>query len=189
MLFLLFLIFAALRKTERINSMKLPLVFLIICFYTSNIFAQSHDHAHDHSEHKEGKKQYHEHHKSEIGVGNSLVYFTGEEEFAFGLHVHYVRTIANSKFGWGFGYERIFDEHGHNTFGPEIAYRPIENLSISFSPGVTLEDEHPEAKLALHLETAYEFSIKNFHIGPTIGFAYDPEDYHISFGLHIGYGF
>ena len=34
-----------------------------------------------------------------------------------------------------------------------------------------------------------EFEFNNFHIGPVLEFAYDPEDYHISLGLHIGFGF
>jgi hypothetical protein len=39
------------------------------------------------------------------------------------------------------------------------------------------------------IETAYEFEIKNFHVGPAFEFAYDPEDFHISLGLHCGFGF
>jgi len=41
----------------------------------------------------------------------------------------------------------------------------------------------------MHVETLYEFEIKDFHIGPLIEFAYDKEDYHISIGLHVGLGF
>lgn len=40
-----------------------------------------------------------------------------------------------------------------------------------------------------HIESTYEFEFKNIHLGPAIEFAYDPEDFHISLGLHIGYGF
>lgn len=164
-------------------------LFLLLVFTTaiaSNLFAQSHDQEHD----KECEvHHHHQHPDSEIGVGNSIIYFAKEKEFAYGFHIHYVRSIPNSKLGVGFGYERIFDEHGHNTFGPELVYRPIEKLSLSFSPGVTLEDEHPEAKFAAHIETSYEFELHNFHIGPAIGFAYDEEDHHFSVGIHIGYGF
>ena len=31
--------------------------------------------------------------------------------------------------------------------------------------------------------------IKNIHIGPALEFAYEPEDFHISLGIHLGYGF
>jgi hypothetical protein len=131
----------------------------------------------------------HEHHKNEIGIANSPVYFIKEKVFAYGLHFHYVRNIPKSKFGLGVGYERIFDEHKHNTFGLVGTYRPIENLSFNVSPGLTFEDGNKTANFALHLETSYEFEINAFHIGPAFEFAYDPEDFHISLGLHIGYGF
>lgn len=130
----------------------------------------------------------HEHHKNEIGIANSPVYFIKEKVFAYGLHFHYVRNIPKTKFGFGLGYERIFDEHKHNTFGLVGTYRPIENLSFNVSPGLTFED-NKTTNFALHLESSYEFEIRNFHIGPAFEFAYDPEDYHISLGLHIGYGF
>lgn len=131
----------------------------------------------------------HEHHKNEIGIANSPVYFTKEKVFAYGLHFHYVRNITKTTFGLGIGYERIFDEHKHNTFGLVGTYRPIEGLSFNVSPGLTFEDENKTARFALHLETAYEWEIKNFHIGPVFEFASDPEDFHISLGLHLGYGF
>ena len=35
----------------------------------------------------------------------------------------------------------------------------------------------------------HEFEIKNIHIGPALEFAYEPEDFHISLGIHLGYGF
>ncbi len=131
----------------------------------------------------------HEHHKNEIGIANAPVYFVKEQVFAYGLHLHFVRNIPKSKFGFGLGYERIFDQHKHNTFGLVGTYRPIENLNFNVSPGLTFEDGSSTGRFALHLETSYEWEIKNVHIGPAFEFAYDPEDYHISLGLHIGYGF
>lgn len=168
---------------------KLFLLLLFTIAITSSLYAQSVEHSHDHEHDEEGEVHQHEHPDSEIGIGNSIVYFAKEKEYAYGFHIHYVKSIPNSKLGIGFGYERIFDDHGHNTFGPELVYRPIEMLSVSLSPGVILEDEHPEAKFAAHIETSYEFELHNFHIGPTIGFAYDKEDHHFSIGIHIGYGF
>jgi hypothetical protein len=141
---------------------------------------------------KNGDKEHvknHEHHKNEIGIANSPVYFIQEKVFAYGLHFHYVRNIPKTKFGIGLGYERILDEHKHNTFGLVGTYRPIEDLSFNVSPGLTFEDESKTTLFAMHLEAAYEWEIKNCHIGPAFEFAYDPEDFHISLGLHIGYGF
>lgn len=87
------------------------------------------------------------------------------------------------------GYERIFDDHKHNTYGIVGTYRINEKLSINISPGLTFEDGDKTARFALHLETTYEFEIGNFHLGPAFEFASDPEDFHLSLGLHIGYGF
>lgn len=157
--------------------LKLKLIFFFfLIFLGKNLFAQ--DHSDDH----------HDHHKNEIGIANSPVYFVREKEFAYGLHIHYVHNIGESKFGLGLGFERIFDQHKHNTIGIIGSYRPIAPLSFNASPGITFED-NGGINFALHLETAYEWEISNFHIGPALEFAYDPEDIHISAGLHIGFGF
>ena len=146
----------------------------------NTVNAQSDEHNEDH----------HNHHRNEIGIANALVYFVKEEVFAYGLHIHYVYNLAETKFGIGLGFERIFDQHKHNTLGIVGSFRPIDKLSIILSPGITFEDnENSNLNFALHFEVSYEFEINNFHIGPVLEFAYDPEDYHISLGLHIGYGF
>lgn len=147
-----------------------------------NLFAQTDEHTHSETDH-------HDHSKNEIGIANSAVFFAKEKTWAYGLHVHYVRSLSDSKIGLGVGYERIFDHHKHNTFGLIASYRPIEHLSFSLSPGLTFEDVDPTAKFALHFETSYEFEFKHLHIGPALEFAYDPEDFHISLGLHVGFGF
>ena len=165
--------------------MTIKFKFLLPCLLTLfsvTLFAQETEPSDHHEDH-------HEHHKNEIGIANSPVYFINEEVFAYGLHLHYVRHLPESKLGLGFGYERIFDEHKHNTFGLVAVYRPTEKLSFNLSPGFTFEDNSSKANFALHLESTYEFEINDFHVGPTFEFAYDAEDLHISLGLHIGYGF
>ena len=155
-------------------------LFLLLITFGQNLIAQSDEHIEDH----------HDHHKNEIGIANAPVYFVNEKEFAYGLHIHYVRKIKETKFGVGLGYERIFDEHKHNTIGIVGSYRPIDKFGINLSPGITFEDsESSNINFALHVEISYEFEINNFHIGPVLESAYDPEDIHISVGLHIGYGF
>ena len=162
-------------------KLKLHLIFIAILF-SQVLCAQTEEH-----EHPEGER--HDHFKNDIGLANSAVYFVKEKKFAYGLHFHYVRAIPKSKFGLGLGYERIFDEHKHNTIGVVIAYRPVHELTLSISPGVTFEDAYPEAGFALHIEATYGFEIGNIHLGPLVEFAYDPEDYHISIGIHLGYDF
>ncbi|NQY66534.1 MAG: hypothetical protein HRT72_02260 [Flavobacteriales bacterium] len=46
------------------------------------------DHEDDHS--------HHDHHPHEIGVANSPVYFISEEEFSYGLHLHYVYSFSRT---------------------------------------------------------------------------------------------
>ena len=160
----------------------------VVLFYflitTATVFAQTpgeiNDSKHDDCDHM--------HHSNELGVANAPVYYVKEKELTYGLHLHLVHSFADSKFGIGIGYERIFDEHKHNTVGLVVSYRATEAWSINAAPGITFED-NAQPNVALHLETVYEFEIKDFHVGPVFEVAYDPEDYHISLGIHIGYGF
>ncbi len=136
----------------------------------------THDHLHNH--------------KYEIGLANSLVYFVNEQEFSYGLHLHLVRSISHTKFGIGLAYERIFDDHKHNTIGVVGTFTPVDRLHIALSPGVSFEaGDFSESRFSLHLETSYDFQVGPVHIGPLLEFAYDVEDVHISLGLHIGMGF
>ncbi|MBL7927335.1 MAG: hypothetical protein JNK61_10550 [Bacteroidia bacterium] len=158
------------------------IIALLFCF---SVNAQNQLTDTNYLEHK-----HHDHHKNEIGVANAPVYFIKEKVLTYGLHVHYIRKIDHTPFGIGAGYERIFDKHGHHTFGIVGSYMPIDKLSFIVAPGITFEDEAINSPdFALHLETSYEFEINNFHLGPVFEFAYDPEDFHISLGLHIGLGF
>lgn len=154
-------------------------IFFIFLFVSGYLNAQE-----NHSEHG------HSNHRNEIGIGISPVYFLNEKEFALQFHTHYTYNLKNTNFGIGFAYERIFDEHKHNTFGIVGSYRPYDRFSVALSPGITFTDnESSDLKFALHIETLYEFEINDFHIGPLLEFAYDPDDYHISFGIHAGFGF
>ena len=135
-------------------------------------------------------EHHHTHPKNEFGIAYSPYYFVKEKEFTHGIHLHFDRTIRDSKFALGIGYERLFDEHIHNFIGIAGSYRLVDEFIISLSPGIAFEgDLKSELKFGLHFETSYEFEIHSLHIGPIVQFAYDPEDYHVSLGLHIGYGF
>lgn len=151
---------------------------LLLPFLAGSIFAQDDGHDHGHS-----------HHSFEIGVANAPVYFLKEKEISYGLHLHGIYTFPHTRYGIGLGYERIFDEHEHQTIGLVGSYRLIDPLSFIVSPGITFEkEEETETAFAIHFETAYEFELGDFHIGPVAEVAYDPEDIHLSLGIHIGYG-
>lgn len=153
-------------------------VMLFMLALTSNAQGgMEHDHDHDH-------------HRYEFGMANSLVYLGADDEFSYGLHLHFVRNIGESRFGAGLGYERIFDEHKHNTLGLVGSFRATERLIFNLSPGIAFEGgETDHLSFAMHIESTYEFQIRKLHIGPLVEFAFDTEDYHISLGLHLGLGF
>ena len=133
---------------------------------------------------------HHHHALHEIGIANSPVYFIKEKEISYGLHLHYIYNLKHSKFGVGVGYERIFDDHKHTTWGIVGTYRPIDEWSINLSPGITYENLQTEQlAFSIHIETSYEFEFNGLHIGPALEFAYDPEDIHISLGVHMGFAF
>ncbi len=81
-----------------------------------------------------------DYHHYELGVPNSAVYFLNEKYFSYGLHLHVVKNIKYSKYGYALGYERIIDEHCHNSFGIVGVYRPIHEWRINLSPGIIYED-------------------------------------------------
>lgn len=163
----------------------LPLLLLSKAFSQEEIHdthGHNHDQEHIHDEHAK-------HHRYEFGIANSLVYFSSEKEFGYGLHLHFVYHVFE-KMGIGLGYEKIFDEHRHNSLGIAFIYRPIHRLNLNFSPGMAFEGpKFEEPRLALHFETSYEFDFYGTHLGPTFEIAWDQEDIHFSLGIHFGLGF
>jgi len=167
--------------------MKSSIALLYLSFIGLQAFTQTE--SHEHHNHQHGHS-HDGHHKNEIGVANAPVYYVKEKEFTYGLHLHYIHQLGSSKFGLGLGYEKIFDDHEHQTVGLVANYRFPNGVSFNVAPGVTWEHNHTdELNFALHLEAVYEWEFGNFHLGPVAEFAYDPEDYHLSLGLHLGYGF
>lgn len=156
-------------------------VTLLLFSFTSFSYSQDHNHDHEHE---------HIHSKNEFGFSNNIVFNSHENEFAYGVHLHFVRTIGKSdKFGLGLGYERIFDEHGHNSVNLLVMYRPIHHLSVNLAPGVVWSDKDAHINPSLHLEAIYEWEFGHFHIGPLVGVAINSEHFHASIGLHLAVGF
>lgn len=129
------------------------------------------------------------HHSTEIALASTLVYFPSEKAFAPGIHAHYVYNLPGTRFGLGLGYEKIFDDHNHNTIGFIVNFRPVNRLSIMVSPGVTLATHDKALHFSTHFETSYEFVYKKLHFGPVLGIGWDGEDFHIGAGIHFGLGF
>ena len=165
----------------RFSARVLVILMFVLVSFPYNVNAQSKVHNHENE---------HVHAANEIGVGNFLSFQVGEQEFAYGLHIHYLRAIENSRFGFGFGYEQIFDEHKHRTLGLIGTYRLSLPIILSLSPGILLPNQgNQDFRFALHSELVYEFEIDRFHLGPTLEFATTFEEYHIGIGLHFAYTF
>ncbi len=157
--------------------------FLVSIFIITSIFLYSQEHDH-HDEH-------HHHPEYELGFSNGVVYNFSERELAYGIHTHFVKAISKSdKLGLGLGYERIFDDHKHNVVSVILLYRPVENFSVNFAPGVSwLATKSSSVKPSMHIEGLYEWQFGNFHLGPLVGIAFNTEDFHASIGLHLALGF
>jgi hypothetical protein len=151
--------------------------FLLIGATLFPSLGQAGDHDVHHHDHESGSV--------EVGLSNSLVYIPGEQNFAYGLHVHALYTFAETPFVLGLGYELIAGEHLHQTVGPMFSYRPTDPLNLCVSPGLIFEDDN--VALSVHVETTYEFELHGVYLGPTLGSAYNAEDIHISLGLHTGW--
>lgn len=163
--------------------MKLStLIFLlgILCqsMFSKNIIESSPSHNHVHA-------------REEIGLALSPIYNLGEDEWVYGMHIHYLyHVFLNPKYAIGMGYEHLFDEHGHDFFGIIGSYTPIDHLVLSITPGLAFEGgEHKHTDFGCHFEVLYEFAISKFHIGPAFEVAYEPNGSHIGLGVHLGYGF
>lgn len=166
------------------NKLVLALSIMFSLVIASN--AQTHAHEHNHGQHD----HHHEHPANEIGIGNFVSYLTGEQELAYGIHLHYLRAIKGSRFGYGIGYEQIFDEHIHRVAGIIGSYRLTPNIIITLSPGILFPNqENPKSSFVVHSELVYEFEIGPFHLGPTIELATTFEELHLGAGFHVGLAF
>ena len=167
--------------------MRIAVYSLVFVFILGGqtLMAQEHDSEDGHHQH-----QHHHHASNEIGLANNLVYLGEEGEFAYGLHLHYLRNIGDSRFGVGLGYEQIFDDHLHRNLGIVGSYRIVHGLFLNISPGITFKGRiEPEKTFALHLEATYEFELGPFHLGPVLEYAVSEHGYHLSGGIHLAYTF
>ena len=161
---------------------------------------ESTDHDHDHADHDHEDADHedadHAHgsaghaHRFEIGLAPGLAYIPNDDAFALGLHLHLVATLGETRWGVGAGAERLFDAHGHTTLSAVVQFRIFDPWSVIVAPGVTIPDGNASnVEPSIHFETAYEFMFKHFHIGPSFEVAIDPEETHLTIGIHFGVGF
>ena len=69
-------------------------------------------------------------------------------------------------------------------------YRPFGGLNIALLPGIVFEGyKISELFPVIHTELSYDFELGKLHLGPLAGFAIGKEGYHVSSGIHLGFGF
>jgi len=125
----------------------------------------------------------------ELGVSSGPSLVIGDD-FGLSLHSHLMMSIPETLVSLGFGFERLFHSHAHNTFGIVSQINVVDNLNIAISPGLTFDDSLSEMLGSIHFETVYNFMITDtFHLGPVAEVAVDAEDTHISLGLHTAWDF
>jgi hypothetical protein len=150
-------------------------------------------HAHEH-EHAPTSAPAHDHahaHGFELGLSAGLVYVPKEQELAASAHVHVVVAIPGTIAALGLGYERLFDEHAHNTISVVLHCRVTERVSLTLSPGLTFDDDDPgDLAFTMHIEPTYDLLVwKTLHMGPSLGAAADSGGLHLTAGVHVGLGF
>ena len=159
---------------------------------------EHHDEEHGHGGHDGGHHGHgghggvaHQHdHRFELGLAPGLAYLVEEEHFTAGLHLHLIAALGESRWGLGLGFERLLDEHSHNTAGVVLQYRLTNAWSMLVSPGLTFEDSEPsELEPSVHIESTYEFFFGDYHLGPSLEYAADAEDSHVTLGVHVAVGF
>jgi hypothetical protein len=129
----------------------------------------------------------HDHGNFELGGSIGPAYVV-DEGWSASVHFHAVWFIPDTPVGLGIGYERLFDDHNHNTVSFVSQFHIYAGWSAALAPGITWEEDAINA--SLHIETFYEFEINDYvHAGPSFELALDKHAPHLTPGLHMGIGF
>jgi len=135
----------------------------------------------------------HEGHEWELGISAGYANLKTEGEEGVNLHLHLLKRLGDDGlkkyFSAGFGAEVIRTDETHYGAMVTLAYHPVEDLTLSISPGLEWEKHEGswESHYATHYEAAYSFDIsKSYHIGPVIGYSKTSEAEHYTVGIHIG---
>ena len=161
------------------KSYLVTLLFILNVVFTVKLFGQS-------------DQESHHEHSNEISIATGIVPLPAEDELTIGFHFHYVKGIGKSKrFGLGLGFETIVDEHKHYTFSVVAQYRILAGWILGYAPGIMIREEGGNTlyQVAHHIETAYEFEIGDFHIGPMAEIGIEGIGVHYMAGIHFGIDF
>jgi hypothetical protein len=143
---------------------------------------------------QESPEQGHAHDTKGFALGASAgyVHLSEDDEDAPGLHLHLMKRLNDKDLGQhisvGFGTEAIFADHKHYAAMISVEIYPYRGLVLAAAPGIVWanHDGEWESKYSTHLEAGYTFEIKEYDIGPVIGYSKTDEDEHFMIGIHVG---
>lgn len=143
--------------------------------------------------------QEHHHSRNEIGISPGITYSPSHQNWGFGIHAHYFRTLSNhSPWSLGASVEQVYSHGSHWTVSAGAKYQLLDKLNIALMPGVTIlkhsqEEEHEhgsKTQFSMHIEVSYDLiHLKHFHLGPAIDYSWSKHDTHFMLGVHCAYGF
>lgn len=150
------------------------------------------------------QEHHHSHARNEIGISPGVTYSPSHDNWGFGLHAHYFRTLGeHSPWALGGSVEQIFAHGSHWTLSAGAKYTLFDKLNLAVMPGVTFfkhNDEHEhgdshgehasKARFSIHFEVGYDLiHLKHFHFGPAIDYSWSKHDSHFMLGVHCAYAF
>lgn len=170
----------------------IPFILIFVILFPLNIASQEHNHVHA---------------RNEIGISPGVTYSPSHENWGFGTHVHYFRTLgAHSPWALGGSVEGTFTHESHWTLSAGAKYQILDRLNLAVMPGITFlghhGDEHPhdarhadekqgvQLKFSIHFELVYDLiHWEHFHLGPAIDYSWSRNDTHFMLGVHFAYAF
>lgn len=114
---------------------------------------------------------------------------------AAALHLHVGKRLSDTgllaRLGLGVGGEIIFAEHAHYALMLPVTVYPWRGLVLGVAPGIKWAEHEGERESAYttHVEAAYVLEIRDFDIGPVMGYAKTEQGEHYMLGIHFGVHF
>lgn len=145
----------------------------------------------------------HSHARNEIGISPGVTYSPSHDNWGFGLHAHYFRTLGeHSPWALGGSLEQVYAHGSHWTVSTGAKYTLFDKLNLAVMPGVTFfrhDDDHDhgeghehnsKAQFSVHFEVGYDLiHLEHFHFGPAIDYSWSKHDTHFMLGVHCAYAF
>ncbi len=130
----------------------------------------------DHSAH-------HHNHRHKVAAAPGLVYLSGKDSFAPGLHLKYAYGFHAGSLHASIGLvgDIIFTDHPHYGVGLSVGVEPFDRFHLHFGP--MLAFDHGETVLNASVGIAYPFKLNGLAIGPVTEISFNSKDYHWMTGV------